>query len=369
MHHKVLFIIDSDGVGGVEKRFSNLFKHLADLNSSDINKDVTFLVNKKLEKKINNYKTQINNNKLKLLLFGTTIKIPFVNKIISRFTELLSIIFYSILFKLNFDTVVFVTTRSLRYLPLIKARNKILVVYAYTINPDLKMFEKYGRLAQRGFLFDCLSEDIANILSTNNFIKANQVFVTPNSFIDFSNTEVKYEEKKNIVTFLARFDKKKGTDLLLDTIDCVLKERNDIHFQVIGYGPEKNTIINHINKNNYGLFVSIIFSEEPKKQLKLSKVFLSIQLKENYPSQALLEAMACKNAIVATDVGLTYKLVDNENGLRVNPKGTDIAKAIIYLYNNPKQMEKKGFNAREKILQNCTAENYFKYITSILINR
>ncbi|PWS21862.1 hypothetical protein DKP78_21375, partial [Enterococcus faecium] len=49
-----------------------------------------------------------------------------------------------------------------------------------------------------------------------------------------------------------------------------------------------------------------------------SSIFVSLQRTENYPSQSLLEAMAARNAVVATRVGETAKLVRHqETGLLV----------------------------------------------------
>lgn len=51
--------------------------------------------------------------------------------------------------------------------------------------------------------------------------------------------------------------------------------------------------------------------------LRISKVFLSLQLPENYPSQSLMEAMLLCNHVVATDVGDTRLMVRPELGNRL----------------------------------------------------
>ena len=48
---KLLFLIDSDNIGGVEKRYSHLYKYLAQ-NTNNKN-EIVFLINRKLTNKIN----------------------------------------------------------------------------------------------------------------------------------------------------------------------------------------------------------------------------------------------------------------------------------------------------------------------------
>ena len=60
--------------------------------------------------------------------------------------------------------------------------------------------------------------------------------------------------------------------------------------------------------------------------------------------------MACANAIVATDVGDTWRLVDDQNGLRVQPSADAIAEGIIQLLENP-NLRKLGEDSRQRILE------------------
>jgi glycosyltransferase involved in cell wall biosynthesis len=55
----------------------------------------------------------------------------------------------------------------------------------------------------------------------------------------------------------------------------------------------------------------------------------------NYPSQSLLEAMACGNAVVATNVGETHRLVDETVGLLIEPEAPALAEALNRLLDSP----------------------------------
>jgi glycosyltransferase involved in cell wall biosynthesis len=96
--------------------------------------------------------------------------------------------------------------------------------------------------------------------------------------------------------------------------------------------------------------------------LASSRIFVSLQDRNNYPSQALLEAMACGNAIVATDVGSTSKLVDSSTGIRVNGTPEEVARALVKLLNHPSQTEQMGEAARKKVTTEHTIEKFTSYL-------
>jgi len=94
-------------------------------------------------------------------------------------------------------------------------------------------------------------------------------------------------------------------------------------------------------------------------------VCVSLQRTDNYPSQALLEAMACGAAVVATDVGLTWKLVDETVGLRVEAKPGSVADAVIRLLDNPSQATAMGQRGRERVMQHHSMDAYLDYLEGV----
>jgi glycosyltransferase involved in cell wall biosynthesis len=104
---------------------------------------------------------------------------------------------------------------------------------------------------------------------------------------------------------------------------------------------------------------------EPWKYLRKSKVFVSIQQFNNYPSQSLIEAMACENAIIASDVGETRLLVTENEGILVGLNPQEIAEAIFKLFSTKGLIEKLGSNARKKVIKDHTVEKFAEYFYSI----
>lgn len=364
---RTLFIIDSNNVGGVEKRFSYLFKYLAQKSISE--DAIVFLVNRKLYEKIEHYKAKIFNPLIRFSCFGTKFfQKGFLSKIIIRIIEISDLFLFALRFGNSYETIVFVTTKSLRYRNIFIGKRKIIIVYAYNISKEYKSYQLYEKIGQNGYFFDCLSENIAKVIKEIKGINKNQVFVSPNSFIDYEGSDNDFTKKEDLVAFVARFDKTKGIDLLLGAIDYVLAKSSVIKFIIIGYGPLKELIMSHVQLKGYDNKVAIMFLKKPVEGLVKSKVFLSLQLEENYPSQSLIEAMACKNAIIATDVGLTYKLVDKNTGRRVSKDPVEIGKAILEMFNDETILKQLAQNAREKVIKTHTVENFFDYLMRIGIN-
>ena len=65
----------------------------------------------------------------------------------------------------------------------------------------------------------------------------------------------------------------------------------------------------------------------------------------------LLEAMASGMASVATDVGCTRRLVDEETGVRIRSSASDIANAVIALLLSPDRCRRLGEQARQRVME------------------
>jgi glycosyltransferase involved in cell wall biosynthesis len=90
-------------------------------------------------------------------------------------------------------------------------------------------------------------------------------------------------------------------------------------------------------------------------------VYVSLQDTENYPSQSLLEAMACGCAVVATDVGLTRHLLDESCALLVPRDPVALADALAYLLEKEPMRGSLGRNAQRIATSTHTIERFAAY--------
>ena len=92
-----------------------------------------------------------------------------------------------------------------------------------------------------------------------------------------------------------------------------------------------------------------------------TSVFVSIQTTNNYPSQSVLEAMGCGNAIIATDVGDTRMFINENNGILINLEVSKLVNAIETLYLNKDLREQLGIYAYSYVRENHSIEKMAEY--------
>ena len=105
---------------------------------------------------------------------------------------------------------------------------------------------------------------------------------------------------------------------------------------------------------------------DTSERFRRSGIFVSLQDLENYPSQSLLEAMAAGNAVVATDVGDTRRLVGPETGLLVSGRdGEELASALSRLMGDPERRAAMGVRARAFVVENHTVERASDHLMDV----
>ena len=272
--------------------------------------------------------------------------------------------------KVKINLVHFINTRSLRTFFLFKNENKITSFYNGGSTSEGVKGKAYKKIFKRNVFIDCLSEDIRTIIinESKNPPEPQKVYVSPCSFINYENTNVDFHSKENIISFVGRLTQDKGLILLMEVLKELCYSIPQYKIYILGKGPLDSKLNTYINQNGLEKMIFTGFIPDPKIILKKSKIFLSLQKNENYPSQALLEAMACKNAIIATDVGLTRDLVNCERGILIENNSSALLKAILVLANNENKIKFMGENAREFVLKHHTVEKYYEYLIHLYNN-
>src|SRR5699024_2714057 len=155
--------------------------------------------------------------------------------------------------------------------------------------------------------------------------------------------ELKIEADDIVVTFIGRLVKEKG---ILDLLDSYNKlSSNNIKYIIIGDLPEgerDNETQEMLKK--YKKEKNIIFAGQISninEYLALSDIYCLPSYREGMP-RSIIEAMAMKNAIIATNIrGAREEVIDNENGFLVPLKASMyIANKIEELANDKNKLKK-----------------------------
>ena len=172
-------------------------------------------------------------------------------------------------------------------------------------------------------------------------------------------------DKEPWVVFAGRLIEDKNPVLFLEAVPAILRAVPAARFFLLGDGPLRLQVTQALDRLNLRDFVEVGFLSDLAPVLGKARVFVSLQRQDNYPSQSLLEAMASGAVPVATDVGLTWKLVDETTGIRVKPDPGPIAEAVIALLQDSQRCDRLGRAARQRVVEQHSDERYRDYLDAL----
>jgi glycosyltransferase involved in cell wall biosynthesis len=219
----------------------------------------------------------------------------------------------------------------------------------------------------------CLTNSDATSIA-NLGVDTQKIVIVPNG-VDTQLFKPNSNEDKRLVVWVGRFVQEKGVEYLIKAAKIVSeKSNNNITFLLIGYGPLKPALIKMASEN--GLLGKVVEFAPPRPReeiveiLDKTSLFVCPSLKEGMPL-ALLEAMACGNCVIGSDISGINDLINHRsNGFLVPPQDpAALAEAILELSSNESLRTKLGSAARQVILQkyslNMTIDNLEQAYCSI----
>jgi glycosyltransferase involved in cell wall biosynthesis len=172
-------------------------------------------------------------------------------------------------------------------------------------------------------------------------------------------------QKEPLVTFAARLHPEKGALLYLDAIARVREAHPRARFALMGEGEEGTEVERRLRGLALDGAVQRGYATDLAPLFARSLVFVSCQRHENLGSSSLLEAMASGNAVVATDVGQTWRIVDGAVGRRVPPHPQAIARAVGDLLADAGAARRLGAAARERVLARYGPDPYVSRLLEV----
>lgn len=214
----------------------------------------------------------------------------------------------------------------------------------------------------------CWNKLFIDFIESNQLVKKN-VPVKEAIVSRFSNTDLYYPaQKENLVVFAGRLDFRKRPDWFIEAVS-ILHERSpelfmDYKFLMFGKGSMRDELNEQIINKGISDHLKIETNSKLWTVLSRSKVFISCQDYDNFPSLAIAEAMAAGNAIIARNVGQTDLFVKHmKNGLLLaedSPKG--LATAIKDYIENESAHEGMAKESVRLMKEVHTTDNFIKQI-------
>jgi len=226
-------------------------------------------------------------------------------------------------------------------------------------NSNIKTFvtiHGFNKKLVKNIKIDIKYSDVIIVL--NNFLKekisslANDkpIYVLPNGLdLNIFNPD-KYPFKKNIFTILyvGGKIKYKGYEVFLKVLDILRKRSFKINFIALGPG-----------------LLKVRYEEMPKYYAR-SSVLICPSLREGMPL-SILEAMAMKIPVIATNIGGISEIVRNYvNGILIEPGNPyKLAEAIIMLMRDIDLYKRLAENARKFIEENYNIDKIVEKLERI----
>ncbi|MED0970148.1 glycosyltransferase family 4 protein [Bacillus paramycoides] len=260
-----------------------------------------------------------------------------------------------------------------RKIDIIHANSLRMVLYAFILQKFIKrkikvVYTKHNvtileKKIPRVFRY-FMNEYVNNIITVSEFEKNNLISIrvaeekirTIYNGVDIEKFLFQQKKKESVykIGILARLSKEKNHQLFVK-IANVLRTRKDFLFYIAGDGPEKESIMEEIEKCGLQQSVKMLGNiSEPHEFIGNMDALLLLSFREVFP-MVVIEAMATGTPIVSIDVGgINEAIIDGESGVLI-PEYCDylFADALKELQGNEEKVNDIRVNAREK------AEVYF----------
>jgi len=230
---------------------------------------------------------------------------------------------YKFVIKERFDAV-FYTDAYRDMIPFFlgaKVAGSMLVMLQVTTGPSIGVFSSlinkilFGYIARNSTRIDCLYPSTTNRFK--NLYKKQIVTTTPCPSTDLD--LFKPGEKKKELAFIGRWVEGKNVELFVKSMIEVQDTLHEQGYCVMlcgsrGSGPIDNKVQELIKTAKYPEMFKLPGYVQSQSILPSAAVFYSLQNINNYPSQSLIEAIACGCFIIASDEGDTSSIVKESFG-------------------------------------------------------
>lgn len=168
------------------------------------------------------------------------------------------------------------------------------------------------------------------------------------NFTDIPEDFDKEKNDKIKIVFARRFEKIRGSKLIIEPMKRILDEYENVEFTIAGSGSYEKILKEQFKNRNV-----IFTSYDSKDSIEFHKKFdISIvpSIASEGTSLSLLEAMAAKCCVVCTNIGgMTNIIIDNYNGIIIEPLEEELYNAIKQLIDNKNNLYSLSNNAFESV--------------------
>lgn len=219
------------------------------------------------------------------------------------------------------------------------------------------------RAAEAGAVVNCLSRPIQHSIARGMApAVVRRLHVSPGSMVGAPSVPQALKQKR--VVFLGRLERLKNPLLFIEAVGLLARKRRDFRISLFDEGPLREAVDFRIRA--LGLTDLVDWNRLPPGPVfARSLVAVTLQSRDNYPTQSLLEAMTCRAAVVASDVGSTHRLVNPDTGLLVPLDSNAVAAAIDSMLDQPERTARLGEAGRALVAREHRVELYAEHVEQL----
>jgi glycosyltransferase involved in cell wall biosynthesis len=207
------------------------------------------------------------------------------------------------------------------------------------------------------------------------FVRSRRLAIIPNA-VDFRDYRQSKEKDFNTdilqLAYIGRLASVKGIMNVIEAMDILKNQwgHKNIHFNIAGLGPDEEYLkkkVVELGLHKEVRFLGPLFGKHKKKFWQNAQIFVFPTYHDEGLPYAVLESIASGTPLITSHVGGISDVVKNmDHGLFVEPhNSTGIAKAILQMYEDKRQLKKMSLNCIEKAKKNYSVErlaNQFKIL-------
>lgn len=177
-----------------------------------------------------------------------------------------------------------------------------------------------------------------------------------------------YPKSSFNIVFAGRLIERKGVEDLIESFGIVHNEIAETHLWILGDGPDKDHLIETVNRNS--LQSNVTFTglvDNPGDYFRMADICVFPSRNKDGLMGVVLEAMAVGSVVLTTiGSGSEDVITNNENGLLTHPNNPkSMSDIIIRTLKDPSLREKIGREAEKKIREDMTWEKNTSKLNAI----
>ena len=181
----------------------------------------------------------------------------------------------------------------------------------------------------------------------------------------FKNQQNQKKDKIKIL-FVGRNEERKGAEILLKAFQIMKKNNIKKSFELVLIGQDIDKLINKYPSSERCKFIGHTEGEKLYKHYFDSDILCAPAIENESFGIILIEAMASKNVVVASDISGYNELITNKNGILFkNNDVNDLSNKLTLLIENDNlrfDLEKNGYEFSKIINGNTLPRKYLKHI-------